>query len=426
MAADRSKQRGGFGRPFLLGSFLAGAATLCFFWSPDAMTQRHPDTLRIATFNVSMYRDTQGALHADLARGDDAQIRGIAQVLQTVRPDVVLLNEFDYDEANATRNVELFLENYLRHGQGTQQPLDFAYSFSAPVNTGVPSGLDLDRDGRSDGPSDALGFGRFPGQYGMLLLSRLPIDSEQVRSFRNFLWRDMPGNLLPPDQNSPNWYSEAALRVLPLSSKSHWDLPLRWSAADGTTTVLHVLAAHPTPPGFDGPENRNGRRNHDEIRLFADYLDPVRGNYLIDDRGRSGALDAQARFVILGDLNADPYDGNSVPGAISQLLDHPRVHREAALGSLVPRSEGGVQAAERQAGSNARHRGDPAHDTADFGDGENSPGNLRVDYVLPSNDLQVCGSGVYWPVDSPSGPEASSDHRLVWVDLALPGHPCNE
>jgi endonuclease/exonuclease/phosphatase family metal-dependent hydrolase len=203
---------------------------------------------------------------------------------------------------------------------------------------------------------------------------------------------------------------------------------LQWVDADGVDHVLHVLAAHPTPPSFEGPERRNSRRNHDEIRLLADYLDPVRGRYLRDDNGRRGALGSAASFVILGDLNADPLDGNSHPGAIAQLLDHPRVHREVARGSLVPRSDGGVIAAQLQGGANATHQGDPAQDTADFSDGANAPGNLRVDYVLPSGDLQVCASGVYWPRPTDHArrvvPEQSSDHRLVWVDIALPGHQC--
>lgn len=50
------------------------------------------------------------------------------------------------------------------------------------------------------------------------------------------------------------------------------------------------------------------------------------------------------------------------------------------------------------------------------------PGNLRVDYVLPSIDLDVVGSGVYWPTtDDPHAYlNRASDHRLVWIDVRLP------
>ena len=63
-------------------------------------------------------------------------------------------------------------------------------------------------------------------------------------------------------------------------------------ARSGSTT-LHVLASHPTPPTFDGPEDRNGRRNHDEIRFWADYISPGQSGYIVDDEGRSGGIDSR-------------------------------------------------------------------------------------------------------------------------------------
>ena len=130
--------------------------------------------------------------------------------------------------------------------------------------------------------------------------------------------------------------------------------------------------------------------------------------------------------MILGDLNADPEDGGSLPGAIGQLLSHPRVNPEAATGLLTPRSSGAVAAAARQGERNAAHRSSAEFDTADFGDrGENSPGNLRVDYVLPSATLEVCASGVFWPEHLvEEDPTLASDHRLVWMDIALPDSRC--
>jgi hypothetical protein len=61
-------------------------------------------------------------------------------------------------------------------------------------------------------------------------------------------------------------------QVLRLSSKSHWDVPIDIPLGDGVTKRVHMLLHHPTPPAFDGEEGRNLRRNHDEIRLFADYV----------------------------------------------------------------------------------------------------------------------------------------------------------
>ena len=325
---------------------------------------------------------------------------------------MLLLNEFDHDEDG--RALALFEERYLAVGQGGGEGLRYAHRFTAPVNTGVPSGADLDHDGSSDGPGDAFGFGRHPGQYGMAVLSRLPIDAGSVRTFRELLWRDLPGALLPddPDTDTPSdWYSKRELELVRLSSKSHWDVPIRLDGA----RVVHVLVSHPTPPVFDGPEDRNGRRNHDEIRLWADYLTPARASYLRDDAGGRGGLPEGEAFVIMGDQNADPVDGDSHASAIRQLLDHPRVQGEHA-----PRSEGAREQAALQGGANLAHRGDPGADTGNFAD-DPAPGNLRIAYVLPSVGLKIEGSGVFWP--APGDPDSellrASDHRLVWVDLAV-------
>lgn len=107
-------------------------------------------------------------------------------------------------------------------------------------------------------------------------------------------------NIALPGSDSP-WYSQEEQAVLRLSSKSHWDVPIQ---IDGKT--IHVLASHPTPPVFDGLEDRNGKRNYDEIRFWADYVTPGKGDYIYDDQGRVGGLTPGSSFVIMGDQNADP------------------------------------------------------------------------------------------------------------------------
>lgn len=365
--------------------------------------------LRVATFNASLNRRRDGQLLEDLATGEDPQIRAVAEIIQINNPDVLLLNEFDHDADGA--GLDLFREKYLQVPQNGKSAVFYPYVFTAPVNTGVPSGMDLNRDGTVGGPDDAWGFGEFPGQYGMAILSRFPILTDQVRTFQNLRWADMPSNLLPTEYYGPE--ISAALR---LSSKSHWDVPVQVGPS-----TLHVLAAHPTPPSFDGPEKRNQRRNSDEIRLWADYLSPGRrSSWIVDDAGVQGGLAPQEQFVILGDYNSDPLDGDSWPGAIDQLLTHARVQ------DTGPRSTGEAEAATTQGGANLDHAGDPQFDTADFGD-DPAPGNLRVDYVLPSRPLQVVSSAVYWPSQGQPGSELTgvhpfptSDHRLVRVDLQLP------
>ncbi len=415
-------------RSFAILAFGASLLSGCTVDDEPAATRESPaPSVRFATYNVYLNRPTEGALIADLATPDNPQAQKIAEIIQRAAPDVLLLNEFDYDETG--EGLRLFRENYLEQSQNGAAPAIYPFVFAAPSNTGTASGHDLDRDGtvttepgsRAYG-GDAFGYGEFPGQYAMAILSKYPIDEGSVRSFQKFRWKDMPGALLPDDPATPepnDWYSAEALEEFRLSSKSHWDVPVMIDE-----NIVHVLAAHPTPPGFDGAEDRNGKRNHDEIRLLADYLTPEAMAYIYDDTGEAAALPAGARFVIMGDLNADPHDGSGIDGAIEQLMNSPAVSPAAA-----PKSAGGAQQSQLQAGANLAHTGPPSEDTADFNDeGDFGIGNLHLDYVLFSKSgFREAASGIFWPgpgephydLVGPGFPVESSDHRLVWRDLIL-------
>jgi hypothetical protein len=375
-------------------------------------------SVRIATFNASLNRFNAGDLIADLSTPDAAQPQVIAETIQRQRPDIVLVNEFDYDADGLA--VDLFHDNYLAVAQHPDvEAIAYPYRLPFASNTGIPSGFDLNRDGAVGGPDDAFGFGFFPGQFAFALYSKYPIVEEDIRTFQGFLWKDMPGALLPSDpatDEEGDWYSQAILEVFRLSSKNHVDVPVRIGR-----DVVHLLASHPTPPAFDGPEQRNVKRNHDEIRFWADYVSPgQRSAYIYDDEGRTGGLRPGARFVVVGDLNADPCDGDSVPGAIQQLLDHPLIH------DPLPTSEGAVEQSELQGQVNLEHCNPPQYDTADFNSA--TVGNLRVDYVLPRNSMRVIDSGVFWPTTADevferligTFPFPGSDHRMVHIDVRLP------
>jgi hypothetical protein len=399
-----------------LGLVVPGATAGANAPAPDRHQGGTDRDVRFATFNASLNRSNEGDLVRDLSTPDNQQARTVAEIIQRTHPDVLLINEFDYVEDGQA--AELFRDNYLEVSQNHAPPAHYPYYYVAPSNTGLPSGHDLDNSGGVGGPNDAYGFGFFPGQFGMVVYSKYPIDTEQVRTFQHFLWKDMPGALLPDDPATTepaDWYSEAELDDFRLSSKSHWDLPIEI----GEETV-HFLVSHPTPPVFDTAEDRNGTRNHDEIRFWADYVSGgARASYIYDDEGGTGGLASDASFVIAGDQNSDPLDGDSIPGAIQQLLDNPRVNTGSA-----PSSAGAAEASRLQGGVNDSHRNPARFDTADFSE---PPGNLRADYVLPDSDRRILDSKVYWPVsDSPFArltgtfPFPSSDHRLVWVDVLLP------
>jgi 3-phytase len=426
------------GRAAVLAAALLATSAVGSASAQAASGHKKPEpTIRFATFNASLNRNAAGELVDELSNGDDPQIRNVAEIIQRARPDVLLINEFDFvpDGVAAT----LFQRNYLSVSQHGAKPIKFPHRFVAPSNTGIASGKDLDNDGQvvttpGSGAygNDSFGFGEFPGKFGMAVFSRRPIVRGEARTFQLFKWKDMPGALLPDDPSTAapaDWYSPDELDVFRLSSKSHWDLPIRV----GHGETVHFLVSHPTPPVFDGPEDRNGTRNHDEIRFWSDYVTPGAGGYIYDDQGRHGGLDPGADFVIASDMNADPFDGDSTGHPIDQLLGNPRINS-----SSPPTSPGGPQQAALQGGANATHIGNPAFDTADFAD--TSPGNLRADYVLPDARLRIEHSLVFWPLNTdplfplvglfspallPNGNGfPSSDHRLTAVDLAIPhrGH----
>ena len=386
---------------FLCVSLLPAEAVFSQTQSVDAQKT----TVRFATFNISFNRKSQGLLKKKLATGKGLNFSRIAEIIQRINPDVILLNEFDYDEAG--QGVADFESKFLAVGQNGQSPIEFQHRYRPPSNTGVDSGVDLNGDGKKETPNDAFGYGAFPGQYAMVVLSKYPILKDKIRTFQKFRWKDMPDAAWPivPETSKP-FYSDAAVEVFRLSSKNHCDVPID---VDGTT--IHLLASHPTPPAFDGAEDRNGKRNHDEIRLFADYISN-QCDYLYDDSGKKGGLAKGSNFVIAGDQNADPNDGGSHNKAANLLINHPLVNS-----SFTPRSTGGAQYSKDQGGLNDSHTGDPNEDTADFGD--HNVGNLRIDYCLPSKTLTVVDSGVYWPPPGEEGADLvkATDHRLVWIDV---------
>ena len=318
------------------------------------------DTLRIATWDPGLSRDGPGLLLRDIM-ADDPQVLAAAQVIAGIAPDAILLTGLDWDLDN--RALTAFAD--LLAAQGHPMP----HRHATQPNRGLPTGLDLDGDGRAGWPRDAQGYGAFTGQSGLAILSRLPIAG--VTDHSATLWRDVPGNRMPDSPHAD---------VQRLSSTAHWDVALTTPAGP-----LHLLALAATPPAF---EDRNPARNHDEVTFWLSHL-------------------PDAPFAILGNLNVDPRDGDGDPATLAALADV----------TQDPQPRGAWQ--PPQTGPNAAHRGDPALDTAEY---DRAPGNLRLDYVLPATGLRVLDAGVLWP--APDDPLAESvalaSHRkLVWVDLDL-------
>lgn len=351
------------------------------------------NTLRVATFNVGLDRAGPGILLRDILRKDDDKIQMIRDVIAAVAPDILLLTNFDYDYD--LRALSAFADQLDVIGA------TYPYLFALAPNSGQSTGLDLNGDGRLGTPDDAQGYGEFAGQGGMALLSKFPIDKANIRDFSHILWKDIPGGELPVWPRNKK-QAERAMDVQRLSSVGHWDVPV--SMPDGG--VLHLLAYHATTPAFDGPEDRNGLRNHDENTFWLSYL-----------AGELDWLPPNGPFVLLGDSNLDPTDGDGKRRTMAALLGQPMFQ------DPMPTSRGAAEASRLQGDKNNSHRGDPALDTADWND-DFGPGNLRVDYVLPSNGLEIQDAGVFWPASDEADfnllknrDPAVSWHGLVWVDI---------
>ncbi len=343
--------------------------------------------LRIASFAAPLTRDGPGLLLRDILRGEDDALLAIAGVIAAADPQILVLTKFDYDHDRMA--LDAFAAVLADLGAS------FPHSYSALPNSGLATGLDMDGDGRTGTARDAQGYGDFAGQGGMAILSRWPIDEAGVRDLSGLLWRDLPGAVLPQIDGQP-FLPDPVLEIQRLSSTAHWIVPIEHPA--GPVTLMAWAA---TPPAFDGPEMLNRLRNRDELRLWSHVLD-----------GGFGPA-PEARFVILGNANLDPFDGDGMHEAMREFLADPR------LQDPQPRSAGGALV------DDPRHQGDPAQDTAAWPRAE--PGNLRVTYVLPSADWTVADAGVFWPApDAPGadllGPDGlrAGPHRLVWVDLVLP------
>ena len=419
--------------------------------------------VRFATFNLSfdrtaagmltgelaLTRTEQDALLARLAEGSLSgatetkaknvqQIRNVAEIIQRTRPDVFLLNEFDNDgKGESTADLKAFNDNYLAHAQHAEvTAISYPVMQNFATNTGLMSGYDLNLDGKvNSGPDDAWGFGNYHGQYAFAVMSKYPIDTKQIRTFQNFKWKDMPGEQNPviDDCNNPKvkipasrqcgdaWYSDAAWQQYPLSSKNHADVPVRIKTEKGEE-VIHFLISHPTPPIFANAARHTVKHNRAEIAFWNDYVKGL--NYMTDDKGTKGGLAQNAKFVIAGDLNADPLTGDGDLTAIQDLLNNPLMNQAITDGTLIPVSEGGPECVSKGADCKRNlTRPNPERIT--------NSSVLQLDHVIPSANLNAVKSGVFWPASFEAGYHlvydaklgiakgVSSDHRMVWVDLKL-------
>ncbi len=289
----------------------------------------------------------------DIRREDDPQVAAVVDQIVAADADVIALQGIDYDLENRALNA--LAEALKAKGMG------YSHTYTLPPNAGRKTDLDLDGDGKRGGPGDAQGYGRFYGQGSMALLSKYPFIANRAQDFTEMLWRDLPGATLPSVDGSP-FPSAAAHAAQRLFAHGAWVVPINHPKIGHVS----IMTFHATPPVFDGPEDRNGLRNHDETMFWVHFLN-----------GRVAGV-PNTPFILLADANIDPDRGEGVREGIAKLLSHPRLQDPL-----------------------------PGKPTVSF----SQTGPLRIDYVLPSVDWQIVTATVM-----PSDPDASR-HSLVWVDL---------
>lgn len=339
---------------------------------------KSPNDLRVAVLDSGLIRDSENALAEELAERDSEAGKKVAAALQEVDADVVLLTNFDVDPER--KSITHFANNYLAVSTEDHEGLAYPYHFTDTVNAGVDSGADLNKDGVIGGPEDSFGYGEFEGQGSMVIFSKHPLEEDEIRTFTQMQWQDMP------DAHIPGHFNQLERSILRLSSVAHWDIPIRTE-----TGTIHVLASAPAPRE-DNTEA--GQRVADEISFWEDYVSGA--DYMTDDDGHGGGVESE-NFVIVGSMGGDPEGVNDQSEALKSLLGSENI--------MDPKPEA-----------------DPSA----------KPGGVRTDYVLPSSKLDISRSGVLntecldeSPLSNPSTllqrltNSATSEHHLVWTDLEL-------
>lgn len=375
------------------------------------------ESLRVATVNAGLSEDEEGALAERLEGGQDEAAQMLARNIQTTRPDVLLITDID----TSTHVADIFKDQYLAEAQADGEagskdlsPLDYRYVYAASTNAGVQSGADLNGNGSTGDAGDAFGVGHFEGQRSMILYSRYPIKQDEVRTFNDLIWSELPGNSLDTEK-----YSKLVRSVLPLNSTSLWDVPLD---VDGET--VHVVATGLTP---DQGEGADADRRLDQLRFLNMYLsdsDELRD--LTDDAGAYGGLEQEANAVVLGALGPD----------LESLDENAGQKRQDAAEELETFLDSGELDVAKPSSAGAQCEDDASPQIRTILDfvcatqyaTRIGGGTSRSDYVAAANGSTISKSGIEAAMSravaekSSAGTSSASSagaRRMVWADVTL-------
>ncbi len=326
------------------------------------------DTFKIATYNTELSQDGPGLLLRALETRRLPQVEAVLATLAAADADILILQGIDWDLEHAALTA---LTTRL-----SELGMDSPFTFSREPNSGSATALDMNGDGKRATAADTQSYGAFRGAHGLAVLSRFPLQTEEARDLSTLLWHELPDANLPTHADDTPFPSREAQSIQRLSSTNHWILPVKISEA----SQINLVVFHATPPVFDGPEDRNGKRNRDELLLLQKILD---GSY-------PPPIDGP--IILVGDANLDPDKGAGQKQAIRELLAHPRLQDTRPHGEI--------------------------HQNATVNWQQTGP--MRVDYVLPETSLETVRSAVLWPKDQTHPAHSASRHYLVWVEIVIP------
>jgi len=371
----------------------------------DADGDADPAGLRYGHFNIK-------ELSTDKLLDDaDQQVNAAAEVIARFNPDIVDINELQYDieglptgdMPGAAYPVE---PGGIDGGAENAQRLADRIAAANPdatydhvLITVGNSGMWWDDTGDFDSWS-LRGWGDWEGRFNTAVLSKFPILRDEVRVISDLAWEDLPDNQLAD--------MEAEIGMVPPAGFPLFEKALIIVPVDLGTETLYLVLLHPvaSPSRFDVI---NPYRNYDELHALALFLDGTLPGV--------EPLPAGAKFIISGDLNADPdsSDSDGIAGAAQLVTEHPSVV------AVFPEGAG----TEGRNGEYNTYMSGCGNDDGETVEDPRDAFQLQLDYILPSVTIgEPIDQAIFFP-DFQSAREDfdlacyASDHRFLWADLDL-------
>jgi len=350
------------------------------------------DLTRVGTYNIEILSSSK------LNDPDEPQVNAAVEVIARVSPDILAIQELQYeleagetpgamDEANNGR----VLADLMRAADETG---GYDHTLIVLGNSGFDwPGYDPDVHDPYFGPGGSTP----PGMFNMAVISRYPILVDQVEFIIDFSWTDLPENSLS--------VLEATTGVVVPAGFPLFSAGLLVAPIDLGDEILYLVVLQTTPPHVSDIHKHRNLDQLTGLRLLVDGALP----------GYEDALPSDARFVLVGDWNADGDHGDGFPEAIYQLLEHP------SITPFQPTGAGSIGVSpEKNTTASVCGEGDGL-DAADPATGM----QFQMDYVLPSANLGApITGGMFYP-DFETEPDdwalacAASNHMLLWGDLPL-------